>query len=608
MATHSPSNRAALRTFVVVALSLLVLVAGGLDLRRIWFPIGEFGYRPNGDGVLTYVAHGLPAAKEGLQVGDTIDLQSTPAQFRFNASGDITLIPGQSITFGLMHGGVRRIVTLTATSQVNEQKEYLYVAYRIGVVGVALLYIALGAALVLLQPSLMTWGFFLYCLGDTPFAFATALVLFPFPWPYAFSAVFGNLFGLDGGAGAVGVVGLLVFALCFLNDPMKSWRSSALRLMPWLLVGLFGLEIFAIYQINWIGGPPGELLNRVQLATGALCSLAVLCLFVDTYVHARGEDRQRIRWIVVAFALNLVIQFLGALLVTYVPGFWLPLSHLILLSSIIVPLAVAYAVIKHRVIDVSFVVSRALVYGILTSLLVGTFAVIDWLFIDKLRLARLGTIAELGVAVAGGFWFNGLHKGIDSFIDAIFFRQRHRAELQLARDAAALPLAPTTSAVAHFLVSEPVQAMSLASAALFRRTRDGVFVREESEGWEVSDLSRLDDADGLLLTLAQSEGGPLSLYEHRWRTDGGPAGPARPVLALPIAVRRELAAIVFYGAHIHGEALDPDEIRAIAGLAPGAAAAYDHLDAEAMKREVQSVRRECESLRTQLAEAQIQPT
>lgn len=112
--------------------------------------------------------------------------------------------------------------------------------------------------------------------------------------------------------------------------------------------------------------------------------------------------------------------------------------------------------------------------------------------------------------------------------------------------------------------------------------------------------------DESLLALAQAEGGPLSLYDHRWRTEKVPGSAARPVLALPIIVRRELAAIVFYGSHVHGEALDPDEIKAVANLAPGASA-YDHLEAESAKREAESMRKENESLRTQLAEAQIQP-
>ncbi len=271
------------------------------------------------------------------------------------------------------------------------------------------------------------------------------------------------------------------------------------------------------------------------------------------------------------------------------------------------PLAVAYAVIRHRVIDVSFVVSRALVYGVLTALLVGGFAIVDWLFIEKLKLARLGTIAEIGVAVAAGFWFNSLHRRVDSFIDATFFRQRHRAERQLSQIAAALPFVTTTAGVAEVLVSEPVRMLSLASAALFRRKEVGIYAREKSEGWADSDLTGLDDGDDRLLALLQTQRGPVSLYDHPWHSKGVPSGAAQPVLALPIFIRRDLTAVVFYGAHAHGESLDPDEIRAIAGLAPGAAAAYDHLDAESMKSRLDSASKEIESLRTQLAETQIQP-
>ncbi len=592
MATPSISNRAALRTFIVVALSLLVLVAGGLDLRRIWFPIGDFGYANNGNNVLIYVADGSPAAKAGMEIGDTINLQSTPARFRWYAAQAGTLAAGQRITFGLTHRGVLRIVTLTSIPQATEAKRY-YTAYRIAVLGVAMLYIFLGAALVLLRPSLMTWGFFLYCLANAPFTFYTMALFFPFPWPYL-------AYTLQSSLTAAGTVGLLVFALCFLNELVKGWRLSALRTMPWLFAALVIYGLFFTYWWGWVGGTPGELLTRIYVGIPALWSLMVMYLFVDTYVRARGEDRQRIRWVVVGFGLNLAIQSVSLFLTVYVPSEPIWLAHVLQLSTVIVPLTVAYAVIKHRVIDVSFVVSRTLVYGILTSLLVGAFALIDWLFIDKLKLARLGAVAEMGVAVAGGFWFNGLHKRVDSFIEATFFRQRHLAERQLARNAAALPLAPTTNAVAHFLVNEPARAMSLASAALFRRGRDGTYTREESVGWDAANLSRLERMDDPLLMLAQAENGPLSLYDHPWRAVDVPSGPAHPVLALPIIVRHELAAIVFYGSHLHGESLDPDEIKAIASLAPGAAAAYDHLEALAWKNEV-------ESLRTQLAEAQIQP-
>lgn len=583
--------------FVVVALSLIVLVAGGLDFRRIWVPIGQFGYQLDGDDVVIYVADGSPAARAGIQVGDIVDLQSTPPQFRYYAAETGMLEAGQSITFALKHDGLSRLVTLNAAPQATET---YYAAYRVAVLCIAILYIALGAVLVLLRPSLMTWGFFLYCLANAPFTFYSAGLLFPYPWPYL-------EYTLQWTLSSAGIIGLLVFALCFLSEPLKGWRSSILRAMPWLFAALVASGTYWVYLWGWVGGPPGELFNRVYVAMPAVLLLVVMYLFVDTYVHARGEDRQRIRWIVVAFGVNLAIQFAYTFLGVYWAGEPIWVAHAMQLSTVMVPLAVTYAVIKHRIIDVSFVVSRTLVFGILTTLLVGAFSIIDWFFTDYLRLARLGTIAEVAAVVAFGLWFNGLHRRVDTLIDATFFRQRHRAEVQLARDAAALPSAPTTSAVAHFLVSEPMHAMMLASAALFRRDHDGIFVREQSEGWGDDDIARLGAEDDPLLMLAQTERGPLSLYDHRWRTEAVPTGPARPVLALPIMVRRELAAIVFFGSHKHGEGLDPDEIKALAGLQTGAAAAYDHLDAEALRRENESMKARVGSLEMRLAQANIQP-
>jgi len=592
MATHSPSKRARLRTFFVVALSLFVIAENATDVKGAWKPWGGLGYSDGPDNVVQSVYAGSPAAEAGIQPGDQIDLRSTAPKDRGDAANGATGHPGERVTFALIHQGRRRDITLSAIQFAGSSGGYRIVRFCI-----ALLWVLIGAALVLLRPNLTTWGFFLYCLGNNPGIDHINLLL-QYPWPVA-DAVVSNFIG------AAGVAGGIVFALCFLNEPPKGWRLSALRLTPWFFVGLTLFYLFGTY-LFWSGYPPET--NGIGQILLVLIPLLMIGPLVATYVNARGVDRQRIGWVVVAIVLSAVALSISAILNQRLDyNAHLVLFHALELFQIIVPIAVAYAVIKHRVIDVSFVVSRALVYGVLTTLLVAVFSIIDWFFVDYLRLARLGTIAEVGAVVAFGLWFNGLHERVDYIIDATFFRQRHKAEVQLARVSAALPFATTTSAVANCLIDEPARAMSLASAALFRRDRDGVYTREHSEGWDGSTLLRLDDSDETLLMLAQTENGPLSLYDHPWRTHGVPSGPAHPVLALPIIVRRELAAIVFYGAHIHGEALDPDEIKVIAALASGAAVAYDHLEAEAMKREVESIRRRNEALEAQLAEAQIQP-
>jgi hypothetical protein len=346
--------------------------------------------------------------------------------------------------------------------------------------------------------------------------------------------------------------------------------------------------------------------NAVVLITW-LAQFVALFAFLETYIRARGTDRQRILWVVVGFGVSLLAVSVQQFLTIYLTNAPLELDELISSLNICAPLSFAYAIIRYRVIDVNFVVSRALVYGVLTTLLVGIFSIIDWLFTDKLQLARLGTLAQVGAVVAFGVWFNGLHKRVDGFVDATFYRQRHRAEVQLARNAGALPFVTSGRAVAEVLVAEPVRAVGLASAALFRRCRDGSLHREQSIGWSDLEVTVLNEGDDHFIALLLATNGPLSLYDHPWRSQGVPPGPGCPVLALPIIVRRQLAAVVFYGSHPHGEALDPDEIKAIAGLAPGAAAAYDHLEAQTMSEQVSMLQAKVESLESRLAEAQIQP-
>jgi hypothetical protein len=80
-----------------------------------------------------------------------------------------------------------------------------------------------------------------------------------------------------------------------------------------------------------------------------------------------------------------------------------------------------------------------------------------------------------------------------------------------------------------------------------------------------------------------------------------PRGQAQPTLAVAIAVRNDLRAVVLNGPHRRGDDLDPDEISFLAALAVDASAALDHVEAVRMREESVALANEVELMRVEHA-------
>jgi hypothetical protein len=109
----------------------------------------------------------------------------------------------------------------------------------------------------------------------------------------------------------------------------------------------------------------------------------------------------------------------------------------------------------------------------------------------------------------------------------------------------------------------------------------------------------LDERDRLLIFLA-GERKSLRLSDVHWNAGDVPTGTAEPAVAVPIFLRHELGAILILGMHVTGEDLDTDEIRLIEECAIAAGAAYDHLEADALRGKTEELQRTIASMRTTL--------
>jgi hypothetical protein len=242
------------------------------------------------------------------------------------------------------------------------------------------------------------------------------------------------------------------------------------------------------------------------------------------------------------------------------------------------------------VIDLSFAISRTLVYTVLTSILIGTFALIDFASAKLLEHLQIALLLEALAALAFGIWLKALHTRVEAFVDRTLFRTRHSAEARLLRTAKTLAYADSETFVNEALIIEACDALDLASAALFR-TRDGSFARVLDQGWSPSNAAALPLDDHLVVNL-RAELEPIDLLTVRWPQTNVPAALAQPILAIPLVVRHDLIGFVLYGGHKTGEAIDPDEQKTLAHLAHAAASAFEHIRAKALLTESTTLRAE----------------
>ena len=99
---------------------------------------------------------------------------------------------------------------------------------------------------------------------------------------------------------------------------------------------------------------------------------ASLVAFVMRYRRSDGDERQQLRWVGVSLGLAVPLFVVGALLWGVVPG----AEVLPVLAFLALPTGIAVAVLKYRLYEIDLVVNRALVYGVMTVGVVGSYVAV----------------------------------------------------------------------------------------------------------------------------------------------------------------------------------------------------------------------------------------
>lgn len=568
-------HRHQLRSWERVAALLAAGIALALNVAaaaELFTPQATFGYQliyTNGFEV-TRVDAGTAAQRAGITPGDHLDFHNSSLHDRIVALAYRSAHPGEAVSFVLVHDGRPRALTLRAGLLTpSESREALFspLASFLRLAGFG--YIVVALVILLRRPSRMTWGLFLYLVS------ATDITL------YGFSERMLPVAALASDILSVaGTLGLVIFAARFPDDRAVGWRVWLDRL------AIPAAVLFVIPNVAWdaqtlyAGESPSSWMSYGS-TLGALAIIVVAGVtLVITYFETAPRRRQRLQWVIVGVFFTLL---------NYASdwGRYWSLAYPLATSDAVIwiatllyacaPFAVAYAVIRQRVFEISFVVSRTLVYSIVTITLFGTFALVEWIGGRLIEHAGVAGILLAGTAVVLAYSLHAIYGRIEGFVEGTLFRRRHEAERRVAAVAAGLPYAESGEAVQSALIDEPVQAYALGSARLFVRNETGEYV----DGGKA-----LDRAIPLQL---QGLRGSLRLHD------------ADAALAVPVFVRSRLEAVVVYGPHVDGEDVDPDEVASLQALGAAAGVAYNHLETARAERDLARWRKLAERQARELA-------
>lgn len=547
---------------------------------ELFTPQGSFGYDlayTSGNEVVK-VDNDTDAARAGIAPGDRLDFTRSSLHDRTVGLDYQPALPGERIGVRVVRDGRARTVTLQAaalTPAETRQAVFSPLASFLRLTGFA--YIVVALIILLRRPNRMTWGLFLYLVS------ATNVTHYRFPdWLFPAATLASDVLTV------AGTIGLVIFSVRFPDDRPVGWRAMLDRLA--IPIG----AIFLVPNVAWdatslfLGLAPAPWMSYGStFGALALISIAVVAL-VATYLTARPWERQRLQWVIAGVLFTLLsyasswARYWSAAYSLATADAWVWISAVLYACG---PFAIFYAVARQRVFEIAFVVSRTLVFTIVTGTIFAVFAVIEWLAGRLIEQTGV-TIALVGLAAIGvAFYLSTVETKIEQLVERTLFRRRHQAEKHLARITAGLPDAQNARAVEDALVIEPMKAYGLSSAALFVRDESGEF-----------------HADGTTLgrdvaLRLQGSRRPVRLHE----LDDQEVKSGEPVLAVPVFVRARLQAIVVYGAHANGEDIDPDEVAALRAMGSAAGIAYDHLEAARVLHEATRWRRLAERQARELA-------
>lgn len=249
-------------------------------------------------------------------------------------------------------------------------------------------------------------------------------------------------------------------------------------------------------------------------------------------------------------------------------------------------LFIAYAIVRHRLMDLEVVINRALVYSITSSVVVGGFIIIipplealcQWLFGYTAR--------AVGIFVAGaaGFTFIPIRNRVQKIIDKFFYRARYDYRKELREFTRSLITIRDPEELAGLIVDRISNAMKLSRCSLILREEMNGGYRLKALaglGSQTMEKERLSESDFLIRLqrhwkrVMVREDSSLMTPENAKRF-GDEMTAIGADLTAPLLAKGKLVGMLCLGNKMSGHMFSDEDMDLLATLADEAAIAIEN--------------------------------
>lgn len=285
-------------------------------------------------------------------------------------------------------------------------------------------------------------------------------------------------------------VGLLVIFLPLLYPTGRllshRWRPVAICAIGLIGGGSLVAAIAPAPLANHLLDLPVTIANPLGVAAlapagGVLAPIFTLLLLLLALISAaslllrlrrsRGDEREQLKWFTYAIALAVAVFVSDNLLYSFLPHEAIELA-LDATLTLLMPVALAFlplltglAILRYRLYDIDLIINRTLVYGALTALVVGLYALIVG-SASVLFQARANFVISLLATGVIAVLFQPLHGWLQRGVNRLTYGQRDEPYVVVAQLGRRLESIPAPEAMLPAIIETVAQALKLPYAAI----------------------------------------------------------------------------------------------------------------------------------------------